>query len=563
MKKSGQFTLDFNKKSTQTRKQQLLATMEQLLPWTDWLARIAAKLAVTDNTQPSAVEPLLRIFLMQQWFGYSDRAMEEALYDTPLLREFAKLNANADDIPDETTLRNFRHVLEHYGLAENVLHDTHAYLAEQGLSFNKGSIVDASLIVEPVPIKHSQHFRDDAPSAPQKSNDNRIEMNADIGAHAYDVGGAVQYALHNTPMQATQERFMAEKSRAEPFAQELSKQQYALNQHAIVAMTDGRGRITYVNDKFCAVSGYSREELIGRDHCILNSGHHPKGFFKNMYHTVLRGETWHAEVCNRSKSGALYWLDTTIVAFMDYQGKPEQFVSIRTEISSLKLAQQKIIEQHEELAATVRAIPDLLFEMDSDGLFLKVRNPNPELMSIQQEQFLGKTAREVLPAEVAEQMLQALHIAADKGFCQSTEIQLNLGDSQKWFELYIAKMAYTSGKPRFVIISRDISDRKEKEQKLLDTYVALTENAQQLLDAKNAAEQANLSKSEFLTNMSHELRTPMHAILSFADLGRKKANTATPEKLETYFQRIQQSGDNLVNIPRQSRGLYGVNRSKR
>ncbi|AJY75385.1 PAS domain S-box protein [Paenibacillus beijingensis] len=135
---------------------------------------------------------------------------------------------------------------------------------------------------------------------------------------------------------------------------QLTDVKFALDESSIVAVTDRSGKIEYVNDKFCEISKYEREELIGQDHRIINSGYHDKPFMQQLWQTILAGDVWFGEIKNRAKDGSYYWVSTTIVPFIGEDGRPYQFLAIRNEVTKLK----KVEEQLQEMIGQVMRIQE-------------------------------------------------------------------------------------------------------------------------------------------------------------------------------------------------------------
>ncbi|MGC2248990.1 MAG: PAS domain S-box protein, partial [Terriglobales bacterium] len=331
----------------------------------------------------------------------------------------------------------------------------------------------------------------------------RIDISATISPIRDDRGviiGASKIARDITERKHAEESLKQSLAVSEKALKELADQRFALDQHAIVAVTDVQGTITYANRKFCVISQYSEDELIGRNHRILDSGHHPKRFFQQMYQTIANGKVWHGEIKNRAKDGSSYWVDTTIVPTLSAQGKPQQYVAIRTDITERKLAEEALREQSKVLDLAQVIVRDM------NGRIVVWNMGAEKLYGFTKGEALGRVSHQLLQTEFPEP-LERIEEQLERSGTWEGELKHRKrdGDYIVVSSLWILHRDEKGRPSRILEANVDITLRKQAEEQLASQAIELTQQAEELTRSRQALEAKTLTLQSVLDSMSEGL----------------------------------------------------------
>lgn len=296
--------------------------------------------------------------------------------------------------------------------------------------------------------------------------------------------------------------------------EKIADYKYALDESSIVAITDQKGIIKYVNENFCKISKYSSEELIGQDHRIINSGHHSGEFIKGLWTTIASGKVWKGQLKNKAKDGTYYWVDTTIVPFLNSNNRPYQYVAIRSDITDRKKGEEDLRETLKEVSDYKYALDEaaILAITNQKGIIKYVNENFCKISKYSSEELLGQDHRIINSGHHPKEFIRELWTTIANGKVWKGELKNKAKDGTfYWVDTTIVPFLNNKGKPyQYVAIRSDITERKRGEDQI-------KENNKRAIEHAHVLEFKNTQLVDFCNIVSHNLRGPLINISMLID----------------------------------------------
>jgi PAS domain S-box-containing protein len=323
---------------------------------------------------------------------------------------------------------------------------------------------------------------------------------------------------------------------------EIKDYRFALDEASIVAITDQKGIISHANENFCRISGYKLEELIGKDHRIINSGYHSKEFIRNLWVTIANGKIWKGELRNRAKDGTIYWVDTTIVPFLNEEGKPYQYIAIRADITQRKEAQERLLISERTYKTIASSIPgSVICLLDRDFRYRLIEGDMLEKLGFSKSDLLGKQASEALPPEVFNELEPQLK-GALAGRVMTREMIMNGFDI---VARYIPLKDASGEVDEIMTVAMDVTKLKQAQRDIGE----LNTNLEGTIALRTEElRKSNEELESFSYSVSHDLRAPLRGIIGFAAVLKEEYGGTLDEEADRIIQIIQQSAGKMGQL---------------
>jgi len=319
---------------------------------------------------------------------------------------------------------------------------------------------------------------------------------------------------------------------------QLEFQKQALDEHAIVSIADASGQIIYANDKFCAISGYSRDELMGADHPLIRADKSDSHFHRNLWGAISDGRVWSGEIREAKRGGGHYWVAATVTPILAEDGRPEQFIAICTDITRIKEMERTLQKERQFLERLANTLGEGVYAVDENGYCTFANDEAEAILGWKKSELIGEKLHDLIhyctasghylsaeacPIKVTNDLSELYHSEDESLICKN-------GDRIP-IEITSVPLTHNGVNAGSVAAFKNISRRKQDE---LEKQLALEK-----------AEKATRSKSEFLANMSHEIRTPMNGIIGLSHL---VLESELDQEQYDCVKNIQISAKNLLNI---------------